>query len=83
MPPEPRQLIIPPEFPRSMRGLEIAVIFEVTDDGRVLRVAFDPAVPDRGYARRLEAVMRDYRFRPARDETGRPVPGTARVVLTF
>jgi len=82
-PPEPRQLIIPPEFPRSLRGMRIAVTFWVAADGRVQRVEFDPEVPDRGYARRLEEVMRDYRFRPARDENGRAVAGTTKVTLTF
>lgn len=82
-PPEPRQMIIPPDFPRSMRGVHLTVIFDVAADGRVRQVEFEPAVPDRGYARRLEAVMRDYRFRPARDESGREVAGVARVVLTF
>lgn len=82
-PPEPRQLIIPPEFPRSMRGVRLRVTFWVAADGRVQRVEFDPAVPDRGYARRLEEVLRDYRFRPARDEQGRDVPGTTTVTLTF
>lgn len=82
-PPEPRQLIIPPEFPRSMRGVRLSVTFWVAADGRVQRVAFDPEVPDRGYGRRLEEVLRDYRFRPARDEQGRAVPGTTKVTLTF
>lgn len=82
-PPEPRQMIIPPEFPASVRGLEVTVTFEVAADGRVRRVSFDPDVPDRGYARRLEAVMREYRFRPARDVVGQAVAGVARVVLRF
>jgi TonB family protein len=76
-------MIIPPEFPPSMRGLRIAVTFDVSADGRVRQVEFDPSVPDRGYARRLEAVMRDYRFRPARNAEGREVAGVARVVLSF
>lgn len=76
-------MIIPPEFPPSMRGVRIAVIFDVSADGRVRQVVFEPTVPDRGYARRLEAVMRDYRFRPARDAEGRSVAGVARVVLSF
>lgn len=82
-PPEPRQLIIPPEFPRSMRGARIEVTFWVAESGRVQRVTFLPEVPDRGYRRRLEEVLLDYRFRPARDEAGRAVPGTTRVTLTF
>lgn len=82
-PPEPRQLIIPPEFPRAMRGARIEVTFWVAANGRVQRVEFEPAVPDRSYGRRLEAVLLDYTFRPARDDAGVPVPGTTKVTLTF
>jgi outer membrane biosynthesis protein TonB len=82
-PPEPRQLIIPPEFPRSMRGARIEVTFWVAADGRVQRVEFEPEVPDRGYGQRLEEVLKDYRFRPARDAAGLSVPGTTKVTLTF
>jgi hypothetical protein len=66
-----------------MRGARITVTFWVAVDGRVQRVEFEPAVPDRGYGRRLEEVLLDYRFRPARDEQGRAVPGTTKVTLTF
>jgi len=66
-----------------MRGVRLSVTFWVAADGRVQRVEFDPEVPDRGYGRKLEEVLRDYRFRPARDEQGRPVPGTTKVTLTF
>ncbi len=83
-PPEPRQLILPPpDVPGGLRGTSIAVTFQVSADGRVLGVAFNPEPPDRGFARKLEDVMRNYRFRPARSAEGLAVPGTTTVTLTF
>lgn len=82
--PEPRQLILPPfDYPKSMRGLTIAVSFFVLADGRVDHVAFAPEVPDHGYAKKLEDVMRAYRFRPARSPAGLPVPGRTTVSVSF
>lgn len=83
-PPEPRQLILPPpDIPGSLRGTTITVTFRVAADGRVTDVALDPVPQDRGFARKLEDVMRSYRFRPARSPEGLPVPGTTTVSLTF
>ena len=42
-----------------------------------------PEPEDRGFARKLEEVMRNYRFRPARGPDGLPVAGTITVDLTF
>jgi hypothetical protein len=82
--PEPRQLILPPfDYPRAMRGLTIAVTFFVLADGRVDQVAFAPEIPDHGYAKKLEDVMRAYRFRPARSAAGLPVPGRTTVSVSF
>ena len=82
--PQPRQQILPPfDYPRSMRGLTVLVTFLVTQDGRVDRVVFAPEIADRGYARKLEDVMRAYRFHPARSPAGLPVPGKTTAVITF
>jgi hypothetical protein len=84
MPPEPRQLIVPPfDYPRSMRGLSVDVNFFVRADGRVERVVFIPEIPDRAYAKKLEDVMRAYRFRPARSAEGLPVAGNTVVRVSF
>ncbi len=83
-PPEPRQLILPPpDVPGSLRGVTIAVTFNVGPDGRVVDVSFDPEPDDRGFARKLEDVLRSYRFRPARGPDGLPIAGTTIVSLTF
>jgi hypothetical protein len=83
-PPEPRQLILPPfDYPPVMRGRTIAVTFFVLVDGRVDRVVFSEEIPDRGYAKKLETVLRAYRFRPARSPEGAPVSGVTTVSISF
>ena len=83
-PPEPRQLILPPpEIPKTLRGVTISVTFLVGPEGRVEGVRLSPEPQDRGFARKLEEVMRNYRFRPARGPDGLPVAGTITVELTF
>ena len=66
-----------------MRGLTVSVTFKVGPDGQVEDVSFSPEPPDRGFAKKLEEVMRNYRFRPARGPDGLPVAGTTKVSLTF
>ncbi len=66
-----------------MRGATIAVTFMVGPEGRVEEVRFSPEPADRGFGKKLEEVMRNYRFRPARGSDGQPVAGTITVELTF
>jgi len=55
----------------------------VLADGRVDNVVFAEELPDRGYAKKLEQVLRAYRFRPARSAEGLPVPGHTTVSISF
>jgi hypothetical protein len=55
----------------------------VGPEGRVEAVRFAPEPDDRGFAKKLEEVMRNYRFRPARGPDGTVVAGTVIVQLTF
>ena len=55
----------------------------VGPEGRVEDIRLSPEPQDRGFARKLEDVMRNYRFRPARGPDGLPVAGTITVELTF
>lgn len=83
-PPEPRQLILPPaDIPKALRGVTIAVTFWVGPEGRVKEIRLSPEPADRGFAKKLEDVMRNYRFRPARGPDGLPIAGTITVELTF
>jgi TonB family protein len=84
VPPEPRQLILPPlDYPRAMRGRTVAVTFWVKVDGRVERVELDQPIDDRGFQKKFLEVMRHYRFRPARGPDGLVVPGVTTVTVTF
>jgi TonB family protein len=77
-------VILPPlDYPRSLRGRTIAVTFWVGTDGRVERVALDPEIEDRGFAKKFAEVMRNYRFRPARSADGVAIAGTTTVSVTF
>lgn len=77
-PPEPRQLILPPleSTPKALRGRTVTVTFWVRADGGVERITVDPPIADRGYAGKFEEAMIKYRFRPARDATGRATVGS-------
>jgi periplasmic protein TonB len=84
LPPEPRQLILPPsDYPKSLRGRTLDVTFWVDARGKVERVEVAPAVGDRGFAKKFEEAMRNYQFRPARSADGRPVPGSITVKVAF
>ncbi|MEO5825836.1 MAG: energy transducer TonB [Gemmatimonadales bacterium] len=82
--PVSRQLMLPPlDSPKSLRGRTVAVTFVVSAEGRVLDIAVVPPIADRGFSRKFDEVMRSYRFYPARDPSGAPVPGTTTVDVTF
>ena len=82
--PEPRQMnLIPYDYPATMHGFTIQVTFFVAADGRVDKVVFSDDFPDRAYGKRLEVVMKGYRFRPARSPAGQPVPGQYILSITF
>mgnify|MGYP001373336451 CR=1 FL=1 len=66
-----------------MRGVTVEVTFLVGPEGRVEGVELAPEPDDRGFAKKLEQVLRDYRFRPARDSAGRVIAGRFVVALTF
>ncbi len=42
-----------------------------------------PKISDRKYSQKFDQVMRGYRFQPARDADGAPVPGVLVVTVTF
>lgn len=84
VPPEPRQVILPPlDYPRDLRGQSVAVTFWVSAQGRVERVALEPEIDDRGFAKKFAEVMRNYRFKPARSADGIAIAGVTTVTITF
>lgn len=80
-----RQATIPPmdKAPKKLRGKQVDVTFTVSADGRALSWTVTPPIADRGFAKIFEEVIRNYRFFPAKDADGKPIPGTATVSFTF
>lgn len=83
-PPVTKFMMVPPldGVPKSLRGKTIELTFEIDATGRVTSLDYPP-LPDRGYARKFDEVMRSYTFTPARDADGRAVAGVLTVTVTF
>ena len=82
--PVSRQMIIPPlDPPKSLRGKSIEVTFDVDADGRVSDVRVEPPITDRGFAKKFDEIMRNYRFFPARDSLGKAVAQPYVVTFTY
>ena len=84
-PPEQRQFIVPPleGTPKALRGDTITVRFYVNASGGVDRIETDPRLPSGNYASQFDELMHGFKFRPARDSIGVPVPGIAVVTVTL
>lgn len=81
--PTPDLLVFAPTpIPRKVHGKKVIATFEVDERGRVIRFDFTPT-GDRGYDRRLRETFSEYKFRPAVDENGRPIPGVWRTEITL
>lgn len=80
-PPTPTEMFIPPlPVPQAARGFHVIAEFDVDERGRVLGMTFTPT-RDRGYNRRLEDVLRGFRFRPGTRPDGTPVRMKAQVTI--
>lgn len=80
-PPTPIEMFIPPlPVPQSVKGFHLIAEFDVDERGRVLSMTFTET-RDRGYNRRLEDVLRGFRFRPGTRPDGTPVRMKAQVVV--
>jgi hypothetical protein len=67
--------------PKELKGRTLRVTFYVLADGRVSRVETDPDIQDKDYARNVRERFGSFRFRPARNPEGLPVPGVS--VMNF
>ena len=80
---QPKRFVLLPENkPKELRGKAIRVTFWVDPAGKVEKVAFDPEIRDRGYAKKFLEAMLNYEFRPARGPDGAPVPGVTVITVT-
>jgi protein TonB len=83
-PPQNRTVIVPQlNAPKKLRGKTVTVTFHVAVDGRVTDFSVVPPIEDRDYARKFDEIMRDYRFKPARDRAGKAIPGFTTIEFTF
>ncbi|HEY4101094.1 MAG TPA: hypothetical protein VGM20_09480 [Gemmatimonadales bacterium] len=84
-PPEPKQMILPPfdNTPKQLRGKPINVTFTVSADGQVTDLVISPAIENKDFAKHFDEIMRKYRFKPARDASGKAVPGVVTISVTL
>ena len=79
--PQPIEMYLPPlPTPESVRGTRVIAEFDVDASGRVLSLTFTPT-KDRAYNRRLEAMFRDFRFRPGHLPDGTPIRMKAQITV--
>ncbi len=69
--------------PKELRGVTLLVTFFVRADGRVDHVETTPEIRDRDFAKKFVERAETYRFRPARNADGAPVPGVYTINFTL
>jgi len=67
-------MLLPPDAPASVKGQEFKVRFWLDERGRVTRIEVDPRIPDASYRREFRERMEQFRFYPARNAAGEPIP---------
>ncbi|HEY3934270.1 MAG TPA: energy transducer TonB [Gemmatimonadales bacterium] len=85
IPPEPRQMTLPPfdNTPKQLRRRPIDVTFTVSAEGQVSDLVIAPPIENKDFSRRFDDIMRKYRFKPARDATGKAVADTVTITFTL
>ena len=82
-PPSPTELFIPPlPMPDKVRGFHLVAEYDVDETGKVVDFKFTPT-RDGGYNRRLEDVLKSFKFRPGTKPDGTPVRMKAQIVYDF
>ena len=80
-PPRPLDIYLPPlPVPNSVKGFHLIAEFDVDERGRVLGMTFTQT-RDRSYNRRLEEVLKGFRFKPGTRPDGTPIRMKAQVVV--
>jgi hypothetical protein len=82
-PPSPTELFIPPlPMPDRVRGFHLVAEYDVDSTGKVLDFKFTPT-RDGGYNRRLDEVLRSFKFRPGTKPDGTPIRMKAQIIYDF
>lgn len=82
-PPTPTELFIPPlPMPDKVRGFHLIAEYDVDSTGKVLDFKFTPT-RDGSYNRRLEEVLKSFKFRPGTTPAGVPIRMKAQIIYDF
>jgi protein TonB len=82
-PPTPTELFIPPlPMPDKVRGFHLVAEYDVDENGKVVNFTFTPT-RDGGYNRRLEEVLKSFKFRPGTKPDGTPIRMKAQIIYDF
>ena len=81
--PAPIELFIPPlPMPSKVRGFHLVAEYDVDSTGKVLDFNFTHT-PDGGYNKKLEEVLKSFKFRPGTKPDGTPIRMKAQIVYDF
>lgn len=81
--PAPIELFIPPlPMPAKVRGFHLIAEYDVDSTGKVLDFKFTPT-RDGGYNKRLEEVLKSFKFRPGTRPDGTPIRMKAQIIYDF
>ncbi|MFQ6047513.1 MAG: hypothetical protein ACE5PT_14340, partial [Gemmatimonadales bacterium] len=81
-PPEPKQIVLPPEAPPAIKGQVFTVRLWIDATGRVVKVEVDPPIRDSDYRRKFLERMYQLAFYPARTRDGRAVSAEFAIAVT-
>jgi protein TonB len=82
-PPSPTELFIPPlPMPDKVRGFHLVAEYDVDSTGKVVDFKFTPT-RDGGYNKRLEEVLKSFKFRPGTKPDGTPIRMKAQIIYDF
>ncbi|MDB4876348.1 MAG: hypothetical protein JWM41_2794 [Gemmatimonadetes bacterium] len=82
-PPTPTELFIPPlPMPSKVRGFHLIAEYDVDESGKVVDFTFTPT-RDGGYNKRLEEVLKSFKFRPGTKPDGTPIRMKAQIIYDF
>src|SRR5437867_1204128 len=82
-PPTPTELFMPPfPMPDRVRGFHLVAEYNIDESGRILSVDFTHT-KDRDYNKRLEEVLKSFRFRPGTRPDGTPIRMKAQIIYDF
>lgn len=82
-PPTPTEMFIPPlPYPDKVRGFHLVAEYDVDETGKVVDFKFTPT-KDNGYNRRLDEVLKNFKFRPGTKPDGTPVRMKAQITYDF